>query len=86
MKGNLIKRIIPAAILALFATLCFGQLAYAKDIDNLKFSQGTPIKATAQTPQPASGTPTEQAVASTVDLVDFIIAAVRHDWRIDMCW
>ena len=38
------------AILVLFATLCFGQLAYAKD--------------TAQTSKPATGAATEQAVAS----------------------
>ena len=44
------NRIIPAAILTLFTTLCFGQLAYAKE--------------TAQTSQPASGAATEQAVAS----------------------
>ena len=44
------NRIIPAAILTLFATLCFGQLAYAKE--------------TAKASQPASGAATEQAIAT----------------------
>ncbi len=55
------NRIIPAAILTLFATLCFGQLAYAKE--------------TAQTSQPASGAATEQAVASTPGLADLVLKA-----------
>jgi hypothetical protein len=46
-ERNPMKRIIPAAILTLVASLCFGQLAYAKE--------------TAQTPQPATGAATAQA-------------------------
>ena len=55
------NRIIPAAILTLFTTLCFGQLAYAKE--------------TAQTSQPAAGAATEQAVASTPGLADLVLKA-----------
>jgi len=62
------NRIIPAAILTLFATLCFGQLAYAKE--------------TAQTSQPASGAATEQAVASTPGLADLVLKAAGLSQRL----
>jgi potassium efflux system protein len=62
------NRIIPAAILTLFATLCFGQLAYAKE--------------TAKASQPASGAATEQAIASEPGLADLVLKAAELSNRL----
>ena len=62
------KRIIPAAILTLFVTLCFGQLAYAKE--------------TAKTSQPATGAAPAQAIASTPGLADLVLKAAELSKRL----
>ncbi|MGD8876563.1 MAG: hypothetical protein PVH75_02320, partial [Syntrophobacterales bacterium] len=62
------NRNIPAVILTLFAVLCFGQFAYARQ--------------TAQTSQPASRTATEQAVASTPGLADLVLKAAELSKRL----
>jgi len=68
MKGNPMKRISPAAILVLFATLCFGQLAYAKE--------------TAKTSKPATGAVMEQTIASTPGLADLVLKAAELSKRL----
>ena len=61
------NRNIAAVILAMFAVLCFGQLAHAKLIN--------------KTSQPASGA-TEQAVASTPGLADLVLKAAELSKRL----
>lgn len=68
MKGNPMKRISPAAILVLFVTLCFWQLAYAKE--------------TAKTSKPATGAVMEQTIASTPGLADLVLKAAELSKRL----
>jgi small-conductance mechanosensitive channel len=62
------NRNIAAVILAMFAVLCFGQLAHAKLIN--------------KTSQPTSGASTEQAVASTPSLADLVLKAAELSKRL----
>ena len=62
------NRIIPAVILTLFVTLCFWQLAYAKE--------------TAKASQPASGAATEQAIATEPALADLVLKAAELSERL----
>ncbi|MBT8407509.1 MAG: mechanosensitive ion channel [Deltaproteobacteria bacterium] len=63
------KRISSAAILVLFATLCFGQLAYAKE--------------TAKTSKPATEAVMEQTtIASTPGLADLVLKAAELSKRL----
>ncbi len=62
------NRIISAAILVLFVTLCFRQLAYAK----------FPFQSSQPAPEPAS----LQAVASTPDLADLVLKTAELSKRL----
>jgi hypothetical protein len=67
-EGTLMKRIIPATIPVLLATLCFGQLAYAKK--------------TAKTSKPPTVAVTEQEVATTPDLADLVLKTAELSKRL----
>ena len=62
------NRIITTAILVLFATVCFGQLAYAKD--------------SAQASKPVTGAAMEQALAPTPGLADLVLKAAELSRRL----